>query len=120
MKKVLLLFVLLVMSAVLCGCTITNGVFTGFSHHATDKEINASYASFNGSIAQRLPLKEGDQVTFSYTGDDGLKAAVMQNGSNLCDITDSVTYTVPADGTYYFSVKGEATDGAFSLSWQID
>ncbi len=120
MKKVLFLLILLGLFAVLCGCTITNGVFTGFSYNATDEGINASYASFNGSIAQRLSLKEDDQITFSYTKDEGLKAAVKQDGAEIFEISDSLTFTVPADGTYDVSVGGKAADGAFSLSWQID
>ena len=120
MKRVVILILALVLSVLLCGCTVTNGLFTGFSYNATDKAINASYASFNGSITQRLSLKEGDALTFRYTEDESLKAAVKQNGTPICTVADLQTFTVPADGIYDVSVEGKSAGGAFSLAWQID
>ncbi len=120
MKKVMLLIILLTLAAILGGCTLMSGVFTLMSSNSTDHSIGASYASFNGFMAQRLSLKEGDTVTFSYTEDDNLKATVKQDNAVLCDIADSSTFAAPKDGTYEFSVEGQSTDGAFSLSWEID
>lgn len=120
MKKSALLFVALMLSALLCGCTISSGLFTGFSYNASDKGISASYASFNGSITQRVSLKEGETLSFRYTEDESLKAAVKQNDTVLYDITDSSAFTIPKDGSYDFSVEGKSSGGAFSLSWEID
>lgn len=120
MKKSALLFVALMLSALLCGCTISSGLFTGFSYNASDKGISASYASFNGSITQRVSLKEGETLSFRYAEDETLKAFVKQNDTFLCDIADSLHYNVPQDGTYDISVAGVSSGGAFSLSWEID
>lgn len=120
MKKALILMMILVLCMLICGCTITSGVFTGFSRQSSDTSISASYLSFNGSMTKRLSLKEDETLRFAYEGRDGLRAIVEQGSNELCDISDGCTFTVPAQGTYDFTVEGNAQDGAFSLSWEIE
>ncbi len=119
-KLILILSIILMLALLLCGCTITSGVFTGMSHNSSDTSIGASYLTFDGSIAKRLSLKADDEVSFVFQGEDGLMAAVKQGDDVITDITDGSEFTVPADGTYDFTVEGEATEGAFSLSWSIE
>lgn len=119
-KLILILSAILMLTALLCGCTITSGVFMGMSHSSSDTSLSASYLKFDGSIAKRVSLKADDEVHFSYQGDDGLTAAVKQGGDVITDITDTGEFTVPADGTYDFKVEGSAENGAFSLSWSIE
>ena len=90
------------------------------SHSSSDTSLSASYLKFDGSIAKRVSLKADDEVHFSYQGDDGLTAAVKQGSDVITDITDTGEFIVPADGTYDFTIKGSAENGAFSLSWSIE
>lgn len=120
MKKISIIAVALLVSVLLCGCTITSGVFTGLNHNSSDTSLNASYISFDGSITKRLPLKADDEVHFAYQDDDGLKGAVKQNGDEMFNITNSSVFTAPSDGTYDFTVEGNAKEGSFSLSWSIE
>ena len=90
------------------------------SHSSSDTSLSASYLKFDGLIAKRVSLKADDEVHFSYQGDDGLEATVKQSGEVIADIIDGNVFTVPADGTYDFTIKGSAENGAFSLSWSIE
>lgn len=119
-KLILILSAILMLTALLCGCTITSGVFMDMSHSSSDTSLSASYLKFDGLIAKRVSLKADDEVHFSYQGDDGLTAAVKQGSDVITDITDTGEFTVPADGTYDFTIKGSAENGAFSLSWSIE
>jgi hypothetical protein len=121
MKFTLLLLMFAVLAtALLGGCTVSNGVFMGMSQQSGDTSISASYVSFDGSLARSVPLEAGDAVSFSYEGGEGLRAFVKQNGQELGGITDGGTFSASADGQYAFVVEGEAENGAFSLSWQIE
>ena len=117
---VLVLAIAVCTAAVLGGCTVSNGVFTGMSQQSGDISLGASYVSFDGSLARSISLKEGDKVSFSYEGGSDLAAAVKQNGETLFEISSGAVYTVQADGQYAFVVEGKDKNGAFSLSWEID
>lgn len=119
-KLILILSIILVMAMLMGGCTVESGIFMGMSHNSSDTSLSASYMSFDGSIARRVKLKAEDEVQFAYQGDDGLTAAVIQSGTALCDITDGTVFTVPADGTYDFTVEGDAKEGAFTLTWSVE
>lgn len=120
-KKITLLLAIAVLAAgILGGCTVSNGVFMGLSQQSGNASLSASYISFDGSLARTISLKAGDELSFRYVGDEGLRAIVKQDGQELFEITDSAVYTVPIDGRYAFIVDGKAENGAFSLSWQID
>lgn len=112
-------FALVIALAVLaCGCTISSGVFTGMSQSSTDISLTASYVSFDGSLARRVSLKAGDEVTFGLEGGDGLEAAVMKGGESVCAIADGAVFTADEDGTYDFTLRGKAENGSFALTWQ--
>lgn len=119
MRKAYAIFALLAL-CLLAGCTVSNGVFVGMSQSSTDTSLNASYASFSGSVERRVTLEEGDVVTFRYEGGEGLCALVKQDGEERMEISDGAVFTAAADGSYAFAVEGEAKDGAFLLSWQVD
>ena len=119
-KLILILSAISMLAVLLCGCTITSGVFMDMSHSSSDTSLSASYLKFDGLIAKRVSLKADDEVHFSYQGDDGLEATVKQSGEVIADIIDGNVFTVPADGTYDFTIKGSAENGAFSLSWSIE
>lgn len=104
--------------ALACGCTISSGVFTGMSQSSTDTSLSASYVSFDGSLARRVSLKAGDEVTFGIEGGDGLEAAVMKGGESVCEITDGAVFTAAEDGAYDFTLRGKAENGSFALTWQ--
>jgi plastocyanin len=103
-----------------CGCTVSNGVFTGMSQQSSDTSLSASYISFDGSLARQVSLKAGDTVSFSFEGGEGLQAAVKQDGEVLCEIADGTTFEAPADGRYAFTVEGIAKNGAFTLTWKAE
>lgn len=119
-KMILVFAIIMVLAVLLCGCTITSGVFMGMSYNSSDTSLTANYKSFDGSITKRLSLKADDEVSFAFQGDSGFNTTVKQSGEELAVITDGSEFTVPADGTYDFTVEGKATDGAFSLSWSIE
>ena len=101
------------------GCTISSGVFIGMVQQSSDTTLGARYQSFDGSMGRRVSLNAGDEVSFAYAGDDGLRAVVKRNGEELCEITHGASFTAPEDGRYTFSVEGEAKDGSFALAWEI-
>ena len=119
-KFTLLLVIAVLAAGIVGGCTVSSGVFMGFSQQSGDTSLSASYVSFDGSLARSVALKAGDEVSFSCEGGEGLKATVKQNGQELFEIDDDAVYTVPADGRYAFAIEGNAENGAFTLSWQID
>jgi hypothetical protein len=119
-KQVVWMTLAMFAAAVLAGCTISSGVFVGMAQHSSDTSIGASYASFDGSLARSVPLKEGDVVSFDYEGDEGLHAVVKQDGQEFCEIAEGVAFTAPADGRYAFTVEGKAENGSFSLAWQVE
>ena len=119
-RAALVLLIVVLVTVMVCGCTVKSGVFIGFTERSSDTSLSASYASFDGSLARRVSLKAGDMVRFRYEGGEGLRAAVRQSGNELCEITDGATFTAPEDGTYSFGVEGKAKDGSFSISWQTD
>jgi hypothetical protein len=119
-KKIFILTLAMLLCVLICGCTITNGVFTGFSYHSSETSLQASFISFDGSITRRVSLKADDEVLFSYDGGDGLSAVVRKDGVELFDISGSSEFTAPSDGSYDFTVEGSAVDDVFSLSWQIN
>ncbi len=106
------------MAAIVCGCTVSNGVFIGMAQSSTDKSLSVSYISFDGSIEKRVPLKAGDEIKFSIEG-EGLAAAVIKDGKQIFDITDGGIFNVPEDGTYAFRLSGKAKNGSFKLAWEI-
>ena len=79
---------ILLFTVLTCGCTISNGIFTGMSQSSTDTSLSASYQSFDGSLARRLTLNKGDNVLFYMEGGEGLAAAVRQNGEPIFNITN--------------------------------
>ncbi len=115
-----LIMLCLLAGALLAGCTVSNGVFTGMSHSSTDTTLSASYISFDGAYARLVPLKAGDEITFSLTGGEELNAAVERDGEELFSISGGNTFTAPEDGTYTFVMEGEGSNGSFSLSWVIE
>lgn len=106
-------------AALACGCTVSNGMFTGMAQSSTDKSLSASYVSFDGSLARSVSLKAGDEVTFSLEGGEGLLAAVMKGGGSVFGITDGGVFTAAEAGTYEFGLSGKAENGSFTLSWQV-
>jgi len=104
----------------LCGCTVSNGVFTGMSQQSSETSLSASYISFDGSMARRVPLKAGAVVNFCLEGGEGLQAVIKRNGEVVCEIADGTTFTADADGNYLFMMEGEAKNGAFTLSWKAE
>ncbi len=119
-KEWLVITAVVVMVGLLCGCTVSNGVFTGMSQQSSETSLSSSYVSFDGSLARRVSLKSGDEVSFSLEGGEGLQAVVKKDGEVICDITDGTTLTVNAEGSYLFTLQGEAKNGAFTLSWTIE
>jgi cold shock CspA family protein len=110
----------LLATVLLGGCTVENGVFMGMSQSSSDTALTASYLSFDGSFARRVTLKTGDEVTFTLEGGDGLSAVIKKSGEDICSISNGSAFITPEDGQYDFTMQGEAKDGSFSLSWQID
>ncbi|MGE5495556.1 MAG: hypothetical protein ACM3S4_09685 [Burkholderiales bacterium] len=106
------------MAAIVCGCTVSNGVFIGMAQSSTDKSLSVSYISFDGSIEKRVPLKAGDEVKFSIEG-EGLVAAVIKDGKQMFSITDGGIFNAPEEGTYAFRLSGKAKDGSCKLAWEI-
>lgn len=106
------------MAAIVCGCTVSNGVFIGMAQSSTDKSLSVSYISFDGSIEKRVPLKAGDEIKFGIEG-GGLAAAVIKDGKQIFDIMDGGIFNVPEDGTYAFRLSGKANNGSFKLAWEI-
>lgn len=119
-RKGVAIALVLLMAAIAAGCTISNGVFTGMNQSSNDTSLSASYISFDGSLAKRVSLKAGSEVTFSLEGGDGLKAVVTKGGEELFTITEGAAFTAPEDGSYDFTLKGKAENGSFSLKWQVD
>jgi hypothetical protein len=119
-KAGLVAALILLLCLLTCGCTITNGVFTGMSSSSAETSLSVSYQSFDGSIAKRLALQKDDNIIFSLEGDTALSAAVKQDGTQIFCITDGSVFTVPENGKYDFAVFGESENGAFALSWQIE
>jgi hypothetical protein len=119
MRRAYAIFALLAL-CLLAGCTVSSGVFVSMSQISTDTSLNASFVSFNGCLERRVTLEEGDVVTFRYEGGEGLCASVKQDGEQQMEIADGTVFTADADGRYAFTVEGEAKDGAFSLSWQVN
>lgn len=118
-KRIIILALVMLLVVLVCGCTIKSGVFIGFNYQSSDTSLEASYLKFDGSLLKRVPLKEGDTVTFSYEGDDELQTVVKKGGEELCGITDGSTFTAQEDGNYDFTAQGNTENGAFSLSWEI-
>ena len=110
----------LLTAVLLGGCSVTSGVFTGMSQSSTETSLSASYVSFDGMFSRQVPLKSGEEVTFSLSGDDGLNAYIESNGEEVLRISDGSAYTAPEDAIYIFAVKGKAENGAFSLTWEVD
>ncbi len=108
-----------VMAALMCGCTVSSGVFIGMAQSSTDKSLAASYISFDGSLERRVPLKAGDEVKFSLEGGDGLNAAVLKDGKQMFAITSVSVFEASEDGTYAFKLSGKAENGSFALAWEI-
>lgn len=119
-RKSSLILITIILVTLLCSCTITKGTFIGMHSQSSDTFLKASYVKFNGSITRKVKLESGDQVTFSYQGDDGLGAVVIQDDEDILEITDGSTFTASEDGLYNFTVKGKAKDGDFNLTWEID
>jgi hypothetical protein len=119
LRKVIALALILLTAAAACGCMISSGVFIGINRTSTDTSLSASFRSFDGSLARRVKLEAGDEVTFSLEGGEGLRAVVTKGGE-LFDITDGGVFTAPEDGYYDFALKGKAKDGWFSLTWVAD
>lgn len=117
-SAVLLLFLLL--AVFLCGCMITHGVFIGIRRSSTDTSLEASFKSFDGSLARRLKLQSGDMITFRFESDNVLRPVVVYHGEEIFMITDGGVFTAPENGTYDFAVKGTAEDGWFSLTWAVE
>ena len=119
-KKAMMLLLILILALAICGCTVSHGMFMGLSQHADDTALQASYLKFDGSLAQRVSLEDGDEVRFYFEGDDGLEAVVKRNQEEVCVIVDGDTFTAPKDGRYDFTIEGSAEDGTFSLTWDIE
>jgi hypothetical protein len=119
-KKIIAIALVAAIAALACGCTVSNGLFVGMAHSSTDTSLSASYVSFDGSLARRVSLKAGDEVTFGLEGGDGLRAVAAKGGEELFDIADGAMFTAPEDSVYYFMLKGKAKDGSFSLTWKVD
>lgn len=119
-KKAMVGSLVLILVVLICGCTITQGVFTCMSYQSSDTSLAANYQKFDGSIAKRVSLKAGDEVSFSYQPGEGLQAVVKQGKEELCVITDGGTFTAPDDDSYDYTVQGSAKIGAFLLSWEIE
>jgi hypothetical protein len=49
-----------------------------------------------------------------------LQAVVTQSDKTVFEIADGALFTLPKDRQYRLAVKGEAENGAFSLSWKIE
>lgn len=118
MKKTILILLALGV-ALLCGCTVSHGIFSGMSQNATDTTLSASYLSFDGSLAKRVALEQGDVLTFSLSGGEDLPASVRLDGLSVCEITDGAAFTAPEKGTYELTLAGKAQNGSFLLSWKI-
>lgn len=119
MKKAIIPALALILIAMMAGCTMTNGIFTGFSSHSNDTSLSGSYLSFDGSVSRRLSLKAGDTVTFGWEG-GGLQPVVERDGEACYVIVDGGSFAIPEDGRYAFSVKGKDENGAFTLTWRIE
>lgn len=117
-RKGAVIAIVLLAAVLAAGCTISNGVFTEMNQSSNDNSLSASYISFDGSLAKRVSLKAGGEVTFSLEGGGGLKAVVTKGGEELLAITDGAAFTAPDDGSYDFTLKGKAENGSFSLSWK--
>jgi hypothetical protein len=111
---------ILIAAALIAGCTISSGVFTGMAQSSSDTSLSASYISFDGSVARRVNLKAGDTVTFRLEGGNGLQALVIKSGEELFSIADGAVFTVTEEGSYDFTLKGKAENGSFSLSWAVE
>ncbi len=110
----------LMAAALLGGCSVTSGVFTGMSESSTETSLSASYISFDGSFARQMSLQSGDEVTFSLSGGEGLDASVEKDGEDIFSISGGNAFTAPEDGTYTFIIQGENNNGSFSLSWEVE
>jgi hypothetical protein len=119
-KFTILVVLMMIAAAIIAGCTVSSGVFIGMSEQSGDTSLSASYVSFDGSLARSVSLKAGDEVRFSYEGGEGLHAAVRQGGEELGEIADGSSFIAPEDGSYMFTVEGEAKNGTFALSWEIE
>ena len=121
MKRKVIATVLILITAVLvCGCTVKSGVFTGLSQSSSGTTLSASYRNYDGAIWRRVTLEEVDTVRFELSGGDGLDAVVKKDGEAVFSIVDGSVFTAPSDGSYNFAVQGQAENGSFSLSWQVE
>lgn len=89
------------------------------SQSSSKTSLSASYNRFDGSLARRVSLNEGDEVSFILTGGNGLEAVVMDGTDAVFDILDGDVFTAPKDGRYDFTLQGQAENGSFSLNWQL-
>ncbi len=119
MKRLAILITVLMLVFVLCGCNLTSGTFTMCNQQYADNAIKASYATYNGSMTKRIEFKATDQLTFTYQGDDGLRALILKDKDEVFEITDGSTFIIAEDDTYDIVVTGEASDGQFELSWDV-
>lgn len=118
LKKLIVLIIVITIVMLICGCTISSGVFMEINRSSSDTSLQASYKSFDGSLTRRVSLKAGNEVTFYYEG-SGLQPVVKRGKDELVQITNGLVFNVLEDANYSFTVQGNNKNGAFSLSWVV-
>ncbi|WP_400243824.1 hypothetical protein AB3U99_21730 [Niallia sp. JL1B1071] len=122
MKRVEMLFLMVLLLFNVAGCSGGSYAISIGEIESSKNSIVGEYNSFSGDYFKKVNVEKGDsyKVSFSvYTEEGELTAKVMDsNGETLKTLKDGDTFTLNQLGTYKLQVEGEKHRGSFALSWE--
>lgn len=124
LKKAGNLFVILLMFAVLAGCSGGSRVITVGDIDITENSMQGKYSSFTGNYYKNVKLEEGDTLTVTlsvHTEKGELTAEVLgSDGNQIAVVEPGETVIIQDPGKYKLQAKGKKHKGNFTLSWEIE
>ncbi len=123
-KKLGVFFVILLLPAVLAGCSGGSRVITFGEIEITENDMRGSYSSFTGNYFKNVKIEEGATLTVSFsvnTEKGELTADVLDSeGETLAVVEPGGTVVIDDPGKYKLQVEGNKHKGNFTLSWEIE
>ncbi|MBB6447006.1 hypothetical protein [Bacillus benzoevorans] len=124
LKKRGIFLLMLLILAVLAGCSGGSRVITVGDIEITENDMRGNYSSFTGNYFKHVKLEEGETltVTFSVNTEKGeLTAEVLDSsGETTAVLEPGGTAVIDKPGKYKLQAVGKKHKGNFTLSWQIE
>ncbi|MDQ0155474.1 hypothetical protein [Robertmurraya andreesenii] len=124
MKKMGLLFLSVLMSLYLVGCTGGSYVITIGEINSTKNSLSGEYNQFSGHYYAKVKLDNQETLVLNFSAEtkkgELIARVIDSDGKTIKTLKPGDTVELNQSGQYKLQIEGEKHQGSFTMSWEIE